>query len=410
MFPVKSWPQAILHIDADAFFASVYQAVHPQMKNKPLVVGKERGIATAVSYEAKKFGIKRGMRTKEIRKKFPQVFIVESDYNLYKIFSERIFSIIKKNSSFVEQYSIDEFFVDIFGLRRYLNKSYQEIALGIKAEIEEKLGITVSVGLSINKSLAKLASSFKKPSGFTKVSGLEIEDFLKNIAIEDVWGIGENTSSFLKKLGVATAYDFAIKDEEFIAKYLTTPFLEIWQELRGKMVFHLNLKDKQEYQSIIRSGSFLPTDDKNFIFSRLIYHLEEAFSVARRVGYLVGEIIIFLKTNNFLYQNKKIKIFPKINHPLLIHNLIKENFEKLYEKKVSYRACGCSIGDFEEEEVRQESLFENFEYKEKIKRLYWAIEKTKVDFGTILYDKQRKNEVIKRKRLRIPFIEFSHLK
>ncbi|MFN4213121.1 MAG: hypothetical protein ACK4FL_04165 [Microgenomates group bacterium] len=155
MFQVKKWPKAIVHIDADAFFASVYQVIHPKTKDKPLVVGKERGIATAVSYQAKKLGIKRGMRVVEIREKYPQVLIVESDYDLYHLFSQRILSIIKKTFPAVEQYSIDEFFVDIGGFRRYLNKSYQEIALAIKREIEEKLGITVSLGLSVNKSLAK---------------------------------------------------------------------------------------------------------------------------------------------------------------------------------------------------------------------------------------------------------------
>lgn len=405
MFPVKSWPKAILHIDGDAFFASVYQVVHPQTKSKPLVVGKERGIATAVSYEAKKLGIERGMRVVEIRKKYPQVLVVESDYDIYHLFSERIFSIIKKTSPAIEQYSIDEFFVDVAGLRRYLNKSYQEIALSIKKEIEEKLGITVSLGLSINKSLAKLASSFKKPSGFTAVDGLSIGDFLKKIDIEKVWGIGENTASFLRKLGVVTAYDFAVKSEEFVKKYLTKPFFEIWRELRGEMVFQLNLEGKQTYRSIIRSGSFPPTADKNFIFSRLLFHIEEAFSVARKVNYLVGEMIIFLKTNNFLYQDKKIKISPKTSYPFLIHSLIKEAFENIYEEKVKYRTCGCVIGDFEEVGFEQEFLFDDFQKKEKVKKIYQVMEKTKVDFGTVLYDKERRKEIIKNKKLRIPFIE-----
>ncbi len=138
------------------------------------------------------------MPVAQIRKKFPQVLIVESDYEIYQIFSERIFAIIKKTSPAVEPYSIDEFFVDIKGLRRPLNKSYEEIALSIKEEIEEKLGITVSVGLSINKSLAKLASSFKKPSGFTVVDGLSIEEFLKKYPLARFGELAKTPAAYWK--------------------------------------------------------------------------------------------------------------------------------------------------------------------------------------------------------------------
>ncbi|MFN4213120.1 MAG: hypothetical protein ACK4FL_04160 [Microgenomates group bacterium] len=171
------------------------------------------------------------------------------------------------------------------------------------------------------------------------------------------------------------------------------------------MVFQLNLEEKKSYRSIIRSGSFPPTTDKNFIFARLIAHIEEAFSVARKVNYLVGEMTIFLKKNNFLFQDKKIKLIPKTNYPFLIHPLIKETFERIYKEKVKYRACGCVVGDFEEEGFEQGFLFDNLKKKEKIKKLYWAMEKTKIDFGTVLYEKKGKKEIIKDKKLRIPFIE-----
>lgn len=405
MFQVKSWPNVILHIDADAFFASVYQAIHPQSQNKPVVVGKERGIATAVSYQAKKLGIKRGMAIAYIKKIFPSVLIVESDYEIYELFSQRIFEIIKKFSPLVERYSIDEFFVDLKGLRRYLNKSYQEIAIAIKKEIENKLGITVSLGLSINKSLSKLASSFNKPSGFTVVDGLSIERFLKKIPINKVWGIGENTSSFLNKLGILTAYDFAVKSEDFIKKYLTKPFFEIWQELRGGIIFNLNLDKKENYKSITRSGSFPLTNNRNFLFSRLIFHLNEAFLTARKFEYLIGGVEIFLKNSYFCFFKEKIIFNPPIKYPLLINNSVKEKFELIYNKNFLYRSCGCVIFDFKEEKFTQPSLFNNNQKEEKLEKIYQLIDKQKIDFGTILYDKKRKREVfICKKKIKIPFI------
>ena len=187
MFSLFSWPQAILHIDGDAFFASVMCSVNPHLIGKPIVTGKERGIATAISYEAKKYGVTRGMPYFEIKKKCPQCLFIESDYDLFALVSSRMFSIMKQYSPYVEEYSIDEGFIDITGLRRMHRKSYEEIALAIKKELELKLNITVSVGLSITKSLAKLASSFRKPSGFTPVRGKHIEYLLKNRVVQDIW-------------------------------------------------------------------------------------------------------------------------------------------------------------------------------------------------------------------------------
>jgi DNA polymerase-4/DNA polymerase V len=151
---VFDWHNAILHLDADAFFASVMQVVYPRLKGKPVVVGKERGIATACSYEAKKLGVKRGLRINEIKKIFPQVVIVDSDYEIYALFSQKIFSILRRFTPLVEEYSVDEGFADIKGLRRPLNMSYQEIGAAIKNEIETSLGLTVSVGISLTKFLA----------------------------------------------------------------------------------------------------------------------------------------------------------------------------------------------------------------------------------------------------------------
>jgi DNA polymerase-4/DNA polymerase V len=112
-----SWPKAVLCLDGDAFFASVTQAVHPELKGKPVVTGWERGIATAVSYEARALGVTRGMRCWEIKKQFPTVTITTSDYRIYHLFSEKMFTVMRKYSPCVEVYSVDEGFADLKGMR-----------------------------------------------------------------------------------------------------------------------------------------------------------------------------------------------------------------------------------------------------------------------------------------------------
>ncbi len=115
---ISSWPRAIMHVDADAFFASCEQAVHPELKGRPVITGKERGIVAAASYEAKAKGVSRGVRLADVKKICPDAVILPSDYETYSLFSVRMFEILRRFSPDVEEYSIDEAFVDLTGLRR----------------------------------------------------------------------------------------------------------------------------------------------------------------------------------------------------------------------------------------------------------------------------------------------------
>src|SRR4030043_1017305 len=125
---IRSWPRAILHLDADAFFASCEQAIHPELKGKPVVTGRERGMVAAASYEAKAKGVKTGMIFSEVKKVCPEAIILPSDYETYSLFSVRMFEILRRFSPDVEEYSIDEAFADLTGMRRSLHSSYEKIA------------------------------------------------------------------------------------------------------------------------------------------------------------------------------------------------------------------------------------------------------------------------------------------
>src|SRR3989338_2571902 len=141
---LSSWPRAILHVDVDAFFTSCEQAIHPELKGKPLITGKERGIVAAMSYEAKAKGVVRGMRIFEAKKACPRLIALPSDYETYSLFSVRMFDIFRRFSPDVEEYSIDEAFVDLTGLRRVHRCGYVEIAGRIKKAVMTELDIPVS--------------------------------------------------------------------------------------------------------------------------------------------------------------------------------------------------------------------------------------------------------------------------
>src|ERR1700690_2031812 len=152
----RSYPRAIVHVDGDSFFASCEIAKAPRLKGKPVITGKERGIVSAMTYDVKARGVTRGMILSEAAKLAPDAIILPSDYETYSIFSERVYEIVRRYSPMVEEYSIDECFADLTGMRRIHHMPYPEIASSIKRDLERDLGMTFSMGLSATKVLPKI--------------------------------------------------------------------------------------------------------------------------------------------------------------------------------------------------------------------------------------------------------------
>ena len=403
---ITSWPEAILHLDADAFFASVTQAVNPHLKGKPVVSGLERGIATAVSYEAKALGVTRGMPCWEIKRQFPTVIIAHSDYRLYHLFSNKIFSIMKKYSPTVEAYSVDEGFANLKGLQKPLNMTYEQIGRTMKDEIENSLGITVSIGISTTKSLAKIAANLDKPSGLCVFSKEQTGELLKKTDISKVWGIGYRSAPKLRRFGIKTAYDYTIRPESFIKKFFPKPFYEIWLELNGISIFKVDPNPKNEYKSITKSHTVIPaTNDKNVLWARILEHVESAFLKARKCNYSVGKIFIYLKTQKFTphktgagfkYHGVEIKLSEKTPFPILIRRELHEAFDKIYNSNNLYRATGATIYGFCENGQGQIPLF--FEKPKLVKsaeKIYPLFDNRKVNFGTSLFETQKRAKSIK---------------
>ena len=300
LFSLYSWPRAIVHIDGDAFFTSCEEAIHPELRGKALITGGERGIVACASYPAKKLGIKRGVPLHEARKICPGLIILPSDYETYSLFSRRMFDIMRRFTPDVEEYSIDEAFADITGMRRALRSSYEEIVLKMKKEIERELGITVSVGLSITKVLAKVASKHQKPSGVTIIKGRDIAGYLGNLPVEKIWGIGHATTNYLAKMGIRYALEFAQLPEKKVREKFTKPGVEIWQELRGESVYPVTTEEKSSYASISKTKTFAPpTSNAEYLFAHLMRNMESACIKARRYSLAPNKIVVFLKKNDF---------------------------------------------------------------------------------------------------------------
>ncbi len=379
---IRSWPQAILHMDADAFFASCEQAIHPELRGKPVITGKERGIVAAASYEAKARGVKRGMGYIDVKKLCPEAIIVPSDYETYSLFSVRMFEILRRFSPDVEEYSIDEAFVDLTGLRRSFHCSYGMIAAQIQETVEKELGITVSAGVSLSKVLAKIGSKHNKPHGLTVIPGRDIHLYLEKLPVEKIWGIGPNTSAFLNKLGIRTALEFTRRDEEFIKKHLSKPYWEIWCELNGMSVYPVMTESKGSYQSISKTKTFTPpSTDRTFVFAQLSKNLENACIKARRHKLAATRLIIFLRKKDFRDIGVELKLSHPTAYPAELFEALKEGFDQIYQSVIPYRLTGVVLSGLTPEDRVQFTLFDDTARIEKIAKIYHSVDALSTRFG-----------------------------
>jgi len=360
LITIHSFPNAIVHIDADAFFTSVEQALKPELKGRPVVTGKERGIVACASYEAKRRGVQRPMRLFEARKICPELICLPSDYETYSLYSKRIFSILKRFTPAIEEYSIDEAFADLSGLRRIYRKGYSEIAREMKDQVQKELGLTVSVGLGPSKILAKLASKEKKPNGFFVVKGRDLHHYLAGVPLDRVCGFGPNSVALLKKKGIRNTLDYVKRPQAWVKELLGKVGVELWQELRGESVYPLETEEKTQYQSISKTKTFTPpSEEKDFVYAQLLRNVESAFIKLRRYRLRARRFTVFLRDQEFRSAGLEADLDRSTASTLSVIPLIRELFEELFHKKTSYRLTGVVLSRIEGDTVVQYSLFDD---------------------------------------------------
>jgi DNA polymerase-4 len=198
----------IIHIDMDAFFASVEQLDHPELRGKPVAVGGsgDRSVVAAASYEARKFGVRSAMPSVIARRLCPELIFVRHNFERYNEVSSIVFDIFREYTDLVEPLSIDEAFLDVTEDKNKIG-SATIIAERIRKEIKEKTGLTASAGISVNKFLAKIASDIKKPDGLYVIKPGDAEKFIENLPVEKFYGIGKVTALKMHKLGIHKGND-----------------------------------------------------------------------------------------------------------------------------------------------------------------------------------------------------------
>lgn len=245
----------IIHIDMDAFYASVEQMDNPELKGKPLAVGgsETRGVVSAASYEARKFGVRSAMSGVQAKRNCPDLIFVRPRFERYKEISKQIRKIFHEYTDLVEPLSLDEAYLDVTQNKKG-NPSASLIAQEIRQRIFNEVGLTASAGISVNKFVAKVASDYNKPNGQKTVNPEEVEEFLENLDIKKFYGVGKVTADRMYHLGIFTGKDLKSKSAEFLEGNFNKSGLYYYNIVRG--IHNSQVKPNRIAKSVAAEHTF----------------------------------------------------------------------------------------------------------------------------------------------------------
>ncbi|MCA9381990.1 DNA polymerase IV [Candidatus Dojkabacteria bacterium] len=356
---VPRWYTPIAHIDADCFYASCEMVRNPGLKNKDMAVVSRIGkMVLAKSYEAKAKGIKTGMPPWEAKKLAPKIILIDADFDFYAKLSRQLFQVLKSFSPNVEERSVDEGYLDLKGLRGLYHKTFEQIGTEMQSRVYLQTGLPVSIGIANTKIISKIASDFNKPKGVKIVDGRSAERFLKEVEIGDVPGFGSNKTSMLNKFGIYKAQDLASLDFSMANSILDKAGVGIWHELNGRQVWKMEIEKKPQ-QTISKTASFIPSRDKDYLFSELVNNLERALSKLNKEKMLVKSVQIFLRDTDYHIAWDSIELPQYTNRFEDISRKMRESFEKLCESEETYRATGIVFTDIILKENENLAFFDN---------------------------------------------------
>ena len=352
----SNWYHAIAHVDADCFFASCELTRRPDLRGKPLcILSSQDACVVAKTYDAKDAGIKTGMPVWEAKRLLAQATYLSADFYFYGLISAKMFAILREYSPEIEPYSIDEAFMDMNGIRTLWRKSFRQLADDMRQRIYRDIGITVSVGISTTKTLAKIASEKNKPNGSTIVPGRSIRHFLAGIPAGDVPGIGRNRAALLHKFNIHTALDYSLTDKAHIHRRLGKAGTDLWNELNGTPVSQLELQALRP-KSIARTASLgCVTTDRALIASHLSYHSTRVVTELVRQELTTSMLTVFLRLKSFEAAVCKRRMQP-CNDFSQLNRVVKSAFKELFISGHEYRACGVIVSSLHAE-TGQGNLF-----------------------------------------------------
>lgn len=383
--------RVIMHMDMNAFFASVEQRCNPALRGRPVAVigSSKRTIVTTSSYEARAFGVKTGMNTYEAKKACPELIFVVGDNRKYMDASVRILDILKGFSPMVEAYSIDEAFLDISGTEALLGGPL-EIAGSVKKEIMEATGLTCSIGIAPNKLLAKLASDMRKPDGLVVIGEADVEGLLKDLPAGELWGIGPRLTEHLASIGVVTCGELAASP----ASLLRDRFGIIGERLKlmGQGIDYspvVPMGAEPEAKSVGHSMT-LPADisERHEIKKELLRLSEMVGARARRYDLKGRKVSLTIRYPDFYTFSRQKTLPAHVNDTRAIYSAVLSILDA-QRLRTSVRLLGISLSDMSCG-AGQMHLFDGDRKRDKVSKAMDAVNshfgEYTITWGTLLDD------------------------
>jgi DNA polymerase-4 len=333
----------ILHVDMDAFFASVAEKDDPKLKGKAVVVGAgARGVVSAANYEARKFGIRAAMPIYRAKALAPHAVFVTPDHKRYSEVSAQVMAIFEDVTPYVEPISLDEAFLDVTGAKKLLG-SGREIADLIRKRVESEQGITCSVGISHNKFIAKIASAHCKPNGVLEIDPDKVLDFLHPLAASEIWGVGPKTNEQLAKLGLVTVGDIANTPRGTLIRTLGQASGSSLYELAWGRDYRDVITEQSE-KSISASETFdTDLDDQESILKEILRLTEKSSERMRAKGYAANTISIKVRFADFSTITRSKTLDLPITTTQEIFEVAKNLYLALKLNNVFIRLVGISL-------------------------------------------------------------------
>jgi len=384
--------RAILHIDMDAFYASIEQRDNPELVGKPVIIGGKvgRGVVSTASYEARKYGVRSAMPISEAVRRCPDGIYIPPNIPKYRAVSEQIMNIFHRYTPDVEAISLDEAFVDVTGSQKLFG-SAEQIGRAIKQSIYEELQLTASVGLAYNKFLAKLASDLDKPDGFYIVMPEDLQEKIWPLSIRRMMGVGHKTADMLERMGVKTIGQLAVMDSgllEHIFGKAGVQMHELANGIDARMV-----ESVREAKSFGRETTF-PTDiSDQYTLETVLFTLADDVCHSLRSHHVKGRTVsIKIRYPDFKSITRAITLEQYTSSFEPVYNTVKQLMEKHYTDGTPVRLIGVTVSNLKQETeiIEQQDLFADQKTVKKVDALNKVLDNLNDKYGSEIVHRARK--------------------
>ncbi|MGC1472971.1 MAG: DNA polymerase IV [Psychroserpens sp.] len=350
----------IIHVDMDAFYASVAQLDNPDLIGKAIAVGGggSRGVISAASYEARKFGVKSAMSGRLALKLCPELIFVKTDFDRYKDISQKVRAIFYDYTDLVEPLSLDEAYLDVTENKKG-NPSASLLAQDIRTRIKAEVGLTASAGISINKFIAKVASDCNKPNGQKTVNPEEVLQFLEDLDIRKFYGVGKVTAEKMYQKGIFTGKDLKSKSLEYLDNHFGKSGTYYYHVVRG--IHNSEVKPNRIRKSLAAERTFSENLSSEIFMLEKLNHIAEEVAKRLSKSKVSGKTVTLkIKYSDFSLQTRSKTLPYFISEKAIILETTKD---LLYQEKLnnSVRLLGISLSNLNTEDHRKKST----EVKEK---------------------------------------------